>query len=51
VNRFIDFWLHIVLGFLVWMFRRTIGLRTWRDHPEIADDLPGNAAEEKEMTP
>lgn len=51
VNRFIDFWLHIVLGFLVWMFRRTIGLRTWRDHPDIADDLPGNAAEEKEMTP
>ena len=51
VNRFIDFWLHIVLGFLVWMFRRTIGLRTWRDHPDIGDDPLGAAAGEREMAP
>ena len=31
VNRFIDYWLHIVLGVIVWAFRRLIGLRTWRD--------------------
>ncbi len=31
VNRFIDFWLHIALGVIVWAFRRLIGLRTWRD--------------------
>ncbi len=33
VNRFIDFWLHIVLGAFTWTFRRKIGLRTWRDRP------------------
>jgi len=33
VNRFIDYWLHIVLGVIVWAFRRLIGLRTWRDVP------------------
>jgi len=31
VNRFIDYWLHIALGVVVWAFRRLIGLRTWRD--------------------
>ena len=31
VNRFIDYWLHIALGLIVWAFRRLIGLRTWRD--------------------
>ena len=31
VNRFIDYWLHIALGVIVWAFRRLIGLRTWRD--------------------
>ncbi|MGB5747470.1 MAG: lysylphosphatidylglycerol synthase transmembrane domain-containing protein [Desulfobacterales bacterium] len=31
VNRFIDFWLHIALGLVVWAFRRLIDLRTWRD--------------------
>jgi len=34
VNRFIDFWLHIVLGTLVWLFRARIGLRTWKELPE-----------------
>jgi uncharacterized protein (TIRG00374 family) len=31
VNRFIDYWLHIGLGVLVWALRRLFGLRTWRD--------------------
>jgi len=31
VNRFIDYWLHIGLGVVVWAFRRLIDLRTWRD--------------------
>ncbi len=35
VNRFIDFWMHIVLGAFTWMFRRKIGLRTWRDSPAL----------------
>ena len=33
INRFLDYWLHIVLGVLTWAFRRIIGLRTWRDVP------------------
>ena len=33
VNRFIDYWLHIALGVVIWAFRRLIGLRTWRDVP------------------
>lgn len=31
VNRFLDYWLHIVLGVLTWSIRRVIGLRSWRD--------------------
>ncbi len=50
VNRFIDFWLHIVLGTLTWMFRRAIGLRSWRDDPDVGDDALV-ATEEKETTP
>ena len=33
VNRFIDFWLHIGLGLILWAIRRRIGLRTWREVP------------------
>ena len=33
VNRFIDIWLHVFLGTLVWLFRKKIGLRTWKDIP------------------
>ena len=33
VNRFLDYWLHLVLGVLMWSVRRVIGLRTWRDVP------------------
>jgi hypothetical protein len=31
VNRFIDYWLHIMLGALVWLARRPLGLRSWRE--------------------
>ena len=40
VNRFINYWLHIATGALVWAFRRRIRLRTWRDVP--LDSLSGN---------
>ena len=33
VNRFLDYWLHIMLGVLIWAIRRVIRLRTWRDVP------------------
>src|SRR5215468_3062432 len=29
VHRLIDHWLHIGVGALLWLFRRSIGLRTW----------------------
>jgi uncharacterized protein (TIRG00374 family) len=29
VHRFIDHWLHVGVGALLWAFRRPIGLRTW----------------------
>ena len=29
VHRLIDYWLHIGAGALLWVFRRSIGLRTW----------------------
>jgi len=51
VNRFIDFWLHIILGALTWMFRRLFGLRTWRDHPDIGESLSLNTSIEKELVP
>jgi uncharacterized protein (TIRG00374 family) len=31
VNRFVDYWLHIALGVVVWALRRLVNLRTWRD--------------------
>ncbi len=51
VNRFIDFWLHIILGALTWMFRRYFGLRTWRDHPDIGESPILNTSIEKELVP
>ena len=33
VNRFIDYWLHIGLGLVVWALRHKIGLRSWREVP------------------
>ena len=40
VNRFIDYWLHIALGVIVWAFRRLVGLRTWRDVPLKDSGMP-----------
>lgn len=31
LNRFLDYWLHIGLGILVWLFRKRLGLRTWKE--------------------
>jgi uncharacterized protein (TIRG00374 family) len=33
VNRFIDYWLHIGFGVLIWAMRGLVGLRTWREFP------------------
>jgi uncharacterized protein (TIRG00374 family) len=33
VNRFLDFWLHILLGAFLWVFRKNFGLRGWKDRP------------------
>jgi len=33
VNRFIDYWLHIGFGVLIWAMRGVVGLRTWREVP------------------
>ena len=33
VNRFIDYWLQIGLGLIVWALRHRIGLRSWREVP------------------
>jgi uncharacterized protein (TIRG00374 family) len=37
LNRFIDYWLHIALGGLMWLFRRRLGLRTWREVMKMKD--------------
>lgn len=44
VNRFIDYWLHIFLGLVIWTIRRSIGLRTWRD-VSLADFQSANSDE------
>jgi len=31
LNRFIDYWLHIGLGVIVWLFRRRMDLHSWRE--------------------
>ena len=51
VNRFIDYWLHIVLGVIVWAFRRLIGLRTWRDVQLKESEKPDSSeiAEERKI--
>jgi uncharacterized protein (TIRG00374 family) len=42
LNRFIDYWLHILLGILTWAFRRRLGLRTWREvSPQTAPGAGG----------
>jgi len=32
-NRLIDYWLHIILGVLIWAIRHVIGLLTWNEVP------------------
>jgi uncharacterized protein (TIRG00374 family) len=51
VNRFIDYWLHIALGVIVWALRRFFSLRTWRDvqledsdNPDPAGTASGSAS-------
>jgi uncharacterized protein (TIRG00374 family) len=39
LNRFIDYWLHIMLGILMWLLRRRLGLRTWREASRLRDAL------------
>jgi glycosyltransferase 2 family protein len=51
VNRFIDFWLHIILGAFTWIFRKAIGLRTWRDSPGIRENPLHTNAAGKEIAP
>jgi len=51
VNRFIDFWLHILLGAFTWLIRRTIALRTWKDSPDWGDTILSTNDIEKEITP
>ena len=31
LNRLIDYWLHIWLGLLTWLFRKKMGLHSWRE--------------------
>jgi len=38
VNRFIDYWLHIGLGLLVFSIRRVFNLHTWREVPMEANE-------------
>jgi uncharacterized protein (TIRG00374 family) len=40
LNRLIDFWLHIALGILMWMFRGPLGLHTLREKVPL-DANPG----------
>jgi len=51
VNRFIDYWLHIALGVLIWAVRRLIGLRTWRDVPlkEFKDTDSAEISADRDM--
>ncbi len=51
VNRFIDFWLHILLGAFTWIIRRTIALRTWKDSPDRDDPILSTNVIEKEIEP
>ncbi len=30
LNRFIDYWLHVAMGFVIWGIRQRVGLQTWR---------------------
>jgi uncharacterized protein (TIRG00374 family) len=49
VNRFLDHWLHIGLGLVIWAISRGIGLRTWREAP--LEDAPGAASPDTSLSP
>jgi uncharacterized membrane protein YbhN (UPF0104 family) len=43
VHRLIDYWLHIGVGAVLWVFRRSIGLRTWVEaSPSDASGAPSS---------
>ena len=50
VNRFIDYWLHILLGALTWALRKHIGLHSWRDVPpeSVKNEYTDKSPVEKE---
>jgi uncharacterized protein (TIRG00374 family) len=53
VNRFIDYWLHIGLGLVVFSIRRALNLHSWREVPMDADDgsiSPGRPVMVAEIT-
>jgi len=35
LNRFIDYWLHIILGVVVWTLRRRLGMRSWHEEAAV----------------
>ena len=46
INRVLDYWLHIVLGAVVWLLRHYMGLRIWRDiQPPDRSDVSSHASE------
>jgi uncharacterized protein (TIRG00374 family) len=49
VNRFIDHWLHIGLGLVIWAISRGIGLRTWREVP--LEQTPAAASPDASVSP
>jgi uncharacterized protein (TIRG00374 family) len=51
VNRFIDFWMHILLGAFAWIIRRPINLRTWKDSPDRDLALLNTNVLEREIEP
>jgi uncharacterized protein (TIRG00374 family) len=38
VNRFVDYWLHIGLGLVVFSIRRTLNLHSWLEVPMVSDE-------------
>jgi uncharacterized protein (TIRG00374 family) len=49
VNRFIDHWLHIGLGLVIWAVSRGIGLRTWREAP--LEETPSATSPDTSLSP
>jgi uncharacterized protein (TIRG00374 family) len=43
VNRFIDYWLHIASGLLVWAMRKKLGFRALRDVAAAGPPQPGGS--------